>query len=166
MNVLLFLTPWLMASILYGCQNNQPATQEQTQVITQGSTAQTMQTVNIAANVPFTLQVGQTGIYEPIGATIRFAAVKSDTRCLTGMKCSNPGEAIIQTNVKGFLVTTDAEEPVVISNKNNPVMLGGDAGFAYTLQFIDLLPHPQKGKPVSTNEYKATLKLIVKTPAQ
>jgi hypothetical protein len=102
----------------------------------------------------FTLAIGDSIIFQPAGLTIEFVEVKSDSRCPADVVCVWAGEATV--HIKSTTQGPPVEADLTIPNtEKNSILLKGDVGSSYNLQFLDLKPYPNSKNP-SKDEYKAT----------
>jgi hypothetical protein len=168
---IVFVGAVLMSVVFFGCQPQKqilttprivesPGTQVETASTVETAQVPNPQSVDISANMPFILKIGQMGVFKLTGATIVFDAVKSDSRCPKGVQCIWAGEATVQVKARGFKVAGENEVTVNVSSIGGAVLLGESSGVKYSLLLVDLIPYPSAGTKKVFGEDTATLKLL------
>lgn len=89
-------------------------------------------------------------------ASITFDKVDSDSRCPTGTQCIWAGEAKVIVSYKGF---SEDKSPLTISNLNGAVVLGENDGMIYSIQLMNLMPHPDAKIVNDRSQSTATFEL-------
>ena len=113
--------------------------------------------IKVTDNSPFTLNLNQTAELNPPGTSIRFDAVKSDSRCPNGARCVWAGEATVQITVAGF--STDPNS-LQISSSDDELSIGEIDGVNYSLKFIDLTPYPGLESKSKSTPTQAVFQII------
>ena len=151
--------------VLAGCQPTQPVNNETVvkPVTTSNTTASVTVTPAEETTTPtptsdkmtVDLKVGES---KEIGkaASITFDKVDSDSRCPTGTQCIWAGEAKVIVSYKGF---SDDKSPLTISNLDGAVVLGENDGMIYSIQLMNLIPHPDAKIVNDRSQSTATFEL-------
>ena len=103
------------------------------------------------AGRPFGLKPGESLTVETEGLEVGFERVVSDSRCPTGARCIQEGEAVLRVwlvKAPGGRETRDLA--------TNPDRAEGTYG-AYRIKLVSLEPHPDLKRTTRASDYIATL---------
>ncbi len=98
-----------------------------------------------------TLAFSERVTIEAEALTLTFTEVNEDSRCPTGVQCVWAGQATI--------TLAASNNPESVSNPLVFTIPGADTAtyLSYTIQFLQLDPHPSVSHQPITSEYRATL---------
>lgn len=98
----------------------------------------------------FILSIGETAIFENEGVNVRFESVPTESRCPDGALCFWEGEAIVKLQIaKSGMGSTTIE-----LNTTQPRMA---EFFSYTVELLELSPHPVLDQQLDASAYRASL---------
>ena len=97
----------------------------------------------------FDLRVGQRAVFRKTNLTVKFAAVKEDSRCPSDVTCVWAGNARVE-----LLLTNGRRTTSVTLNSNTAAPLPADSTFAgYSVKLVNLSPYPLSKRPVARGSY-------------
>src|SRR5438105_576701 len=105
-------------------------------------------------DVPFQLRVNQTAFIDSLNLTIRFVAVKEDSRCPSDVVCIWEGQATISVNVRS---------PNISPSNLNLTSRGGESNLSmkdfhdFSMRLLEIAPYPRSAGHIATSDYLATL---------
>jgi hypothetical protein len=103
----------------------------------------------------FTLVVGESATLEAVGASVRFLAVSTDSRCPSQAQCVWAGDGAVVLEIAP--AEGDAAEDTLHTNPESgprAVVLAG-----YELTLLELDPYPETPGEIASDEYHVTLSL-------
>jgi hypothetical protein len=102
----------------------------------------------------FVLAPGESARVTSADVTIRFVAVRSDSRCPADAICIQAGEAIIRIDVLPSTGDAGARTYDLHTANSQPVR-HGDVSIA----LVELSPYPFASRPTQPGDYRATLRV-------
>ncbi|MBL7959422.1 hypothetical protein JNL27_04205 [bacterium] len=133
---------WLLSVVtILGCDNR---------FIDPFSGASPSQNLSTDLDEQFILPIGETAVFENEGLIIRFESVPTESRCPEGALCIWEGEGIVKLQIaKSGMGTTTIE-----LNTTQPRMA---ELFSYTVELLELTPHPVLDQQLDASAYRASL---------
>ena len=101
----------------------------------------------------FDLRVGERAVFRKTNLTVKFDAVKEDSRCPSDVTCVWAGNARVELQV-----TNGRKTKSLTLNSNTAAPLPADSTFAgYSVKLVNLNPYPLSKRPVARGSYVVRL---------
>ena len=89
------------------------------------------------------------------GVTIRFAEVVAESRCPRSVTCVWAGDAEIRL----LVMKDDQRQSLLLHTSGSPEMPKAGSALGVELELIELQPYPETPERISSNRYRAELKV-------